>query len=213
MNACADLLRELTLDPQSIPGFLTVEEGEALCCRAKASRQFGPIVEIGSYCGRSTVYLAAGAAPDGVVVSIDHHRGSEEHQPGGGFDDPRFWDADIGAVDTLPTFRRSLRRAGIENRVIAMVGSSPQIGRIWSKPIGLLFIDGGHSLRAAMNDWRVWAPFVAPGGALAIHDVFPKPADGGRPPHEIYRFAIRSGLFEPIDTVGHCAFLRRVAGD
>lgn len=207
------------LDPQTIPGFLTAEEGQALAdavalgCADGASRSPvpPPVVEIGAYCGRSTVYLGRAARAAGTVVyAVDHHRGSEEHQPGGGYDDPRFWDAEAGRVDTLPAFRDTIRRADLEDVVLAVVGSSAVVAARWTTPVGVLFVDGGHSLATALEDWRGWAGHVAMGGVLAIHDVFHRPEEGGRPPHEVFLRAAASGLFDPLARVGTLQVLRRV---
>jgi predicted O-methyltransferase YrrM len=199
------------LDPQSIPGFLTDEEGRALAEAARAAGALGPIVEIGGYCGRSALYLGTAAREAGTVLaSVDHHRGSEEHQPGWEWHDPALWDADAGALDTLPVFRDAVRRAGLEDVVIAVVGGSTAAARLLGGPLGMVFIDGGHSLAAALDDWRAWGVKIAPGGTLAIHDVFSDPREGGRPPCEIYRRAVASGLFEPVRVLGSLRFLSRL---
>lgn len=199
-------------DPQTVPGFLTDEEGRALEALAAACASIGPIVEIGSYCGRSTVYLARGARrAGGAVLAIDHHRGSEEHQPGWDWHDPALWDEAAGRVDTLPHFRQTLREAGIEDVVIPIVTDAGRA--LIAAPVapGLVFIDGGHTMTAALRDWRVWGARVAAGGVLAIHDVFPDPADGGRPPYEVFRRAAASGLFDVEAQTGSLMTLRRVA--
>ncbi len=205
----------LGLDPQTVPGFLSVEDGAALrdavCAAVDRVGVACPIVEIGAYCGRSTLYLAAGARAAGArVFSIDHHRGSEEHQAGEAYHDPRFWDDEARALDTLPTFRRTLQRAGVEDVVVAVVGDSAAVAAAWAQPVALLFLDGGHSLTTALRDWRAWAGRVAAGGTLAIHDVFHRPADGGRPPHDVFLRAVASGLFDPMTRVGSLTLLRRV---
>lgn len=198
-------------DPQSVKGFLAVEEGEALARHAGSVAADGPMVEIGSWCGRSTVYLGRAAAKKArALFAIDHHRGSEEHQPGEGYHDPALFDAELGRVDTLPEFRRTIARAGLEQTVFALVGPSAEIGRWWARPVSFLFIDGGHAMDTALGDYRAWAGHVAPGGVLAIHDVFPDPKDGGRPPYEIWKLAVASGLFEPMERVNSLEFLRRV---
>lgn len=198
-------------DPQSVKGFLAPEEGAALTRYGAAGAELGPLLEIGSYCGKSACYLGAAAKEAGIILySIDHHRGSEEQQPGWEWHDPDLWDETLGAMDTLPEFRRTIRAAGLEEHVTALVGRSAAIARDWRTPLGLVFIDGGHTMKAAMADWRGWGPLVAPGGYLAIHDVWPRPEDGGRPPMEIYRRAVASGLFDPLERVGSLSVLRRV---
>lgn len=193
-------------------GFMPDDEGMALYEAAVEAAALGPLVEIGSYCGKSTLYLAAGvreAEADSVVFSIDHHRGSEEHQPGEEYHDPRFVDAE-GRVDTLAAFRTTIEQAGIDDVVIGIVGSSHLVAKHWSTPLGMVFIDGGHSSDAARTDLEAWSPRVAPGGLLAIHDVFPDPTEGGRPPFEIFQQALRSG-FEEAKEKGSLRVLRRVS--
>ncbi len=199
------------VDPQTITGFLSPEEGEALYQAGLQGGTLGPILEIGSYCGRSTAYLGPAARETGTLLyALDHHRGSEENQPGWEWHDPQFWDEEAGALDTLPAFRRTLARTGLEDCVTALVGHSAIIARHWSTPLGMVFIDGGHTMKAAMGDYRGWATKVLAGGILAIHDVFPNPEDGGRPPFEVYKMALGSGLFELISLEQSLALLRRL---
>jgi MMP 1-O-methyltransferase len=186
-------------------------EGMALFRTGIAGAQVGHLLEIGSYCGKSAVYLGAAAQLHGrVLFSIDHHRGNEEQQPGEGFHDPRFVD-DRGRVDTLPAFRATIETAGLDGVVIGIVGHSEVVARAWETPLGLVFIDGGHSQAAADADLEGWSSHVLPGGVLAIHDVFEDPADGGRPPFEIHQRALASGMFEELDACGSLRMLRRVA--
>jgi predicted O-methyltransferase YrrM len=199
------------VDPQSVKGFLSSEEGAALTDLARACAPLGPVVEIGSYVGRSTLYLAAGAREaGGVVIAVDHHRGSEEHQPGEAWHDPELVDPETGRVNTLPAFLETLERAGARDVVQPVVARSPDAARAFAGEAGLVFIDGGHALRTALADWRAWGPKVAPAGVLAIHDVFPDARDGGRPPHEIWLRAKASGLFDPVGGAGSLMWLRRV---
>ena len=159
----------------------------------------GPLLEIGSYCGKSAVYLGAAAQEAKTVLfTIDHHRGSEENQAGWEHHDQRLVDPASGRMDTLPFFRRTIAAAGLEDTVVAIVGPSDVVGSYWQTPLGLVFIDGGHGSEPAHRDYETWAPKVATGGLLAIHDVFPDPADGGRPPYEIYTRALESGLFDDV---------------
>jgi MMP 1-O-methyltransferase len=167
--------------------------------------------EVGSYCGKSAIYLGAAAHERGTVLfALDHHRGSEENQPGWEWHEPDLVDPAVGRIDTLPTFRRTLYEAGLEGTVVAVVGDSPTVGRYWHTPLSLLFIDGGHGSEPAHRDYETWVPHVEADGLLVIHDVFPDPADGGRPPFEIYGRALDSGSFIEERAVGSLRVLRRV---
>jgi len=195
---------------QAAPGFMPAAEGLALFDAAAGYSRRGPVLEVGSYCGKSTVYLAAAARVVGqLVVTVDHHRGSEEHQPGWEYHDPALVDPATGRLDTLPCLRATLAAAGLEEHVVVVVGRSADVARLWGTPLGLVFIDGGHTEAAAVTDYEGWAPWVAPGGALAIHDVFPDPADGGRPPYLIYRRALASGAFTEVRAEGSLRLLER----
>ena len=174
------------------------------------TRSIGPVAEIGTYCGKSTIYLAAAARQAGqLVVTVDHHHGSEENQPGWEYHDPDLVDPATGRLDTLPHFRSTLAATGLEEHVIAVVGRSADVAGLWRTPLGMLFIDGGHTDAAAQADYEGWAPWVAPGGALAIHDVFPDPADGGQPPYRVYLRALQSGAFTEVRREGSLRVLER----
>ncbi len=202
---------QLPIDVSTIKGFLDPEEGRALHDAALACAPHGPALEVGSYCGKSAVYLGAACqAAGGVLFCVDHHRGSEENQPGWEYHDAELWDREAGAMDTLPFLRRTLRQAGLEDTVIPVVGRSAVIAKAWATPLAFLFIDGGHTMEAALADWRGWTPHLKPGGLLAIHDVFPNPADGGRPPFEIYQRALASDLYEEVQSVKSLRVLRKV---
>ncbi|WP_329386132.1 class I SAM-dependent methyltransferase [Streptomyces sp. NBC_01351] len=197
---------------EAAKGFMPVGEGLALYEAATAAAALGlPLLEVGTYCGRSTILLADAAREAGVAaLTVDHHRGSEEQQPGWEYHDPTVVDPEIGLMDTLPTFRRTLHRAGLEEHVIAIVGRSPQVAAAWGGPLGLVFIDGGHTDEHASGDYEGWAPHVAVGGTLVIHDVFPDPADGGQAPYRIYLRALASGAFEEVSVTDSLRVLRRV---
>jgi MMP 1-O-methyltransferase len=193
---------------EAAPGFLPEPEGLALH-QAALGAPAGPLLEVGSYCGKSAVYLGAAARRRGCLLfTLDHHRGSEEHQPGEEYHDPRLVDPVTGLVDTLPCLRATLTRAGLEDVVVALVGRSAGVASAWATPLAMVFIDGGHSLDAATADYEGWAPHLLPGGLLAIHDVFPDPADGGRPPFRVYERALAEG-FEERAAAGSLRVLRR----
>lgn len=216
MSPAVSLDPALRVHALAAQGFMPADEGDALYTAAVAAGRSLPglaFLEVGSYCGRSTVWLGGAARECGTVVfAVDHHRGSEENQAGWEHHDPTVVDARIGKMDTLPFFRATIHDAGLEDVVVAVVGSSPAVARAWHTPLAFLFIDGGHGQEPARLDYELWTPSVAMGGTLAIHDVFPDPADGGRPPYEqIFRPAVESGRFEPVSATGSLRVLRRVA--
>jgi predicted O-methyltransferase YrrM len=199
-----------SIDIDTVKGFLDAGEGAALYRAALAAAPLGPLLEIGSYCGKSAVYIGTAARDAGsLLFTVDHHRGSEEMQPGWEHHDPSTWDARAGAMESLPFLRDTLRRAGLDEFVVPIVGRSATIARYWRTPLGFLFIDGGHAMTEAEADYRGWTPHVVAGGTLAIHDVFPNPKEGGRPPYEIYRMALGSSLFVETDAVKSLRLLRR----
>lgn len=201
-------LREIA---RACKGYMDEAEGLRLYALAEKYGRLGPIVEIGSYCGKSSVYLGAGAQAAGsVLVCIDHHRGSEEHQPGEEYHDPELFDAEVGRMDTLRELRRTLHQARLEDVCVPMVTRSSTAAKLWSTPLGMVFIDGGHSFEAAFADYEGWHGKLAPGGVLAIHDLFPNPAEGGQAPIEIYRKALASGAFRALETTKTLGALERV---
>jgi MMP 1-O-methyltransferase len=190
-------------------GFLPTAEAEALYDAAWAMAPYGVLLEVGTYCGKSATWLGAAAlARGGRVVTVDHHRGSEENQPGWEWHDPTLVDPAVGLMDTLPAFRHTMHAAGLDDVVTAVVGRSRPVSRLWSAPLALLFIDGGHTEEHASGDYEGWAGFVIPGGVLAIHDVFPDPADGGQAPYHVYLRALEDGFTEARH-VGSLRVLRR----
>ena len=199
-------------------GFMPDDEGEALLHAAlRAGHAVLPgsdpptFVEIGAWCGKSSLYLGAAAEATGAVLfSIDHHRGSEENQPGWEHHEADLVDPDVGQIDTLAHWRRAVSGAGLEGPVVGVVGDSPTVAARWAHPLSFCFIDGGHGEEPAWADFRGWAPRVVRGGWLAIHDVFPDPADGGRPPYELFCAALDSGEFTEDGVCGSLRVLRRI---
>ncbi len=204
----------MDLDPQlieSVKGFLDEEEGRCLYDIALEASRLGPCLEIGSYCGKSALYLAAACQKNnGILFSIDHHRGSEEQQPGEEYFDPDLADPQTGGVDTFSAFRTTIERGGLEKTVVPIVSRSEVAARLWSTPLSLLFIDGGHSMEAASTDFNVWHRHLLPGGFLLIHDIFTDPSEGGQAPYHIYKLALQSGLFRKHSMVKTLGVLKRI---
>ena len=194
-----------------IKGFLDHEEGLTLYRTALKASRLGPCLEIGGYCGKSTVYLGLGCRETGgVLFSIDHHRGSEEQQPGQQYFDPELFDEASGRVDTFRLFRKAVEEASLEGTVVPIVAPSEVAARMWTTPLSLVFIDGGHSYPSVFTDYTSWMPRIVPGGFLLVHDIFPDPRDGGQAPYRMYGMALKSGLFEEVAMVKTLGVLRRL---
>lgn len=197
---------------EAAKGFMPPDEGLALheAALEAATAHPGPLLEVGTYCGKSAIFLGAAARRAGTVLfTVDHHHGSEENQAGWEHHDATLIDGATGRFDTLPTFRRTIGDAGLEDVVVAVIGESTTVARHWTTPLAFLFIDGGHGSDVAWADYRAWTPKLANGGTLAIHDVFPDPADGGRPPYELYCEAVGGGGFTERRAVGSLRVLTK----
>lgn len=193
-----------------VKGFLAPEEGERLFELALEACLLGPCLEIGSYCGKSTVYIGSACKLRGrVLFSIDHHRGSEEQQPGQLYFDPEVYDPQRGVVDSFPYFRTTIERAGLEDTVVPIVARSHVVAKDWVTPLGLVFIDGGHAFETVLTDYRCWSRHVLPGGFLVFHDIYLDPSEGGQAPYEVYKLALASGLFEELPMTRSLGVLRR----
>ena len=204
---------DLLQHARAATGFMPEDEGAFLHATALAHLGLGPALEVGTYCGKSAIYLGAAARAVGsVVFTLDHHRGSEENQAGWEHHDPSLVDPEIGLMDSLPVFRRTIARAGLEEEVVAIVGRSATVAAHWRTPLALLFIDGGHAEEPAQSDYSGFARWLAPGGALVVHDVFETPAEGGQAPFHVWQRAVGGGAFEAAGTVGSMRVLTRTSG-
>jgi predicted O-methyltransferase YrrM len=205
---------DLVVRARATTGFMPDDEGMALyeaARRAGREHPGGTFLEVGAWCGKSTTYLGAAAEETGAVLfSLDHHHGSEENQVGWDHHDAHLVDRSTGRIDTLPHWRRAMIEADLEACVVGIVGDSPTVSSRWTIPLSFCFIDGGHGEDPAWADYRGWTPHVIAGGWLAIHDVFPDPADGGRPPFDIWQAALGSGKFVEDGDCGSLRVLRRV---
>jgi len=201
------------IDPKllaEIRGFLDADEGRYLYEIALEASRWGPCLEIGSYCGKSTVYIGTACKTNnGILFSIDYHRGSEEQQPGQQYFDPGLFDPKTGRMDTFSEFRKTLEKAGIEDTVVAIVCRSDVAARLWATPLSMVFIDGGHSKEATLTDYDCWSRHIIPGGYLLIHDIFKDPAEGGQAPYQIYNLACSSGQFDPLPMIKTLGVLQR----
>ena len=205
------MIPDLPANIDQIKGFLAADEAQALYEQALQASVTGPVLEIGSYCGKSTIYLGlACKRNNSTVFALDHHRGSEEHQQGEFFHDPELYDDGEGIMDSSREFRRNIHQAGLDDTVVPVVAGSEVAARHWQTPLAMVFIDGGHSLDAALSDYRCWMPHLMRGGILAIHDLFADAHAGGQAPYAVYRMAQASGLFENLEQVSSLGLLRRL---
>jgi MMP 1-O-methyltransferase len=204
---------DLLAHARAAKGFMPENEGDLLHRVARERLPHGPVLEVGTYCGKSAVYLGAAAREvGGVVFTVDHHRGSEENQEGWEHHDPELADPVHGRLDTLAAFRRTILDAGLDEQVVAVVGASTTVSAHWRTPLSMLFVDGGHAEEHATNDYVGFGRWVARDAVMVFHDVFPDPADGGQAPYRVYLRALDSG-FEDVEVVGSMRVLRRVRGD
>ena len=205
------MIPDLPANIDQIKGFLAADEAAALYEQALQVSGDGAVLEIGSYCGKSTIYLGLACKRNSsTVFALDHHRGSEEHQQGEFFHDTDLYDAGEGVMDSFKEFRRNIRRAGLDDTVVPVVAGSEVAARHWQTPLAMVFIDGGHSLAAALTDYRCWLPHLRRGGVLAIHDLFADAHAGGQAPYAVYRMAQASGLFKNLGQVNTLGLLRRL---
>ena len=201
----------LPIDINTVKGFLDPIEGEALYLYAKQYVKNDPCLEIGSYCGKSSVYLGSAVKEnDQKLYSIDHHKGSEEQQPGEEYFDSDLINAEGNGIDTLPFFLETIEKSKLDKFVIPIVSTSEEAYQDFTLNFDMVFIDGGHSEKAAQKDYELWSQRITKGGLLAIHDVFPNPEDGGRPPYNIYKRALESGTFKKIEMIKTLGLLMKV---
>jgi predicted O-methyltransferase YrrM len=194
----------------SVKGFLDEREASYLYELALKAGKNGPCLEIGSYCGKSAVYLGIACKENGsVLFSLDHHTGSEEQQPGEEYFDPELLDQETGKIDTLRFFRKTIAEFDLENTVIPIIGSSEIVGRSWQTPLSLIFIDGSHAYESVLNDYKIWAKHLIIGGYLVFHDIFSDPAKGGQAPYLVYQMAVESDLYEKMPMCESLGILKR----
>jgi len=195
-----------------VKGFLAEDEGVRLYELGLEACALGPCLEIGSFCGKSTVYLGSACkSNNNTLFTIDHHRGSEEQQPGQLYFDPETYDSGKGVINSFPLLQETLKKAGLEDNVVPMVTQSVVAARNWATPLGLVFIDGGHSYQTALSDYRCWSPHLLPGGFLVFHDIYSDPAQGGQAAFEVYRLALGSGDYRELPMVNSLGILRKHA--
>lgn len=199
---------------KNIKGFLDDEEAIRLYELAREASRYGPCLEIGSYCGKSAAFLGLACQQNGAVLfSIDHHRGSEEQQPGQAYFDPELLNERSGLIDTFPLFRKTIDEMSLSDTVVPLVCPSSIVARSWRTPLSLVFIDGSHTFAAAFGDYLAWASHLQPGGFLVIHDIFFDPTAGGQAPHCIYALALASGLFIELPMTKTLGVLQKASGD
>lgn len=194
-----DTRQQLATLTATVEGWLTVEEGELLYRLARACTGRGVIVEIGSFKGKSTIWLAKGAqAGKSVrVYAIDPHTGSAEHRQ------------DAQPVWTYEEFLQSLHRAQVEHLVTPLVCTSEEAAERFELPVELLFIDGDHRYEMVRQDFDLWFPKLVESGWLLMHDTIRWPG-----PRKVARESLyRSGHFRQVGFVHSISFGQKVAAN
>lgn len=195
----------------NIKGFLDDDEADRLFSLALSASKIGPCLEIGSYCGKSAIFLGTACKENkSVLFSLDHHKGSEEQQHGQEYFDPDLLDKETGRINTLPLFLKTIEDFNLENTVVTVIGRSEIVGRFWQTPLSLIFIDGSHSYESVLNDYKIWSKHLIAGGYLLFHDIFPDPSQGGQGPYQVYQIALASGLYEIIPLFKSLGILKKI---
>ena len=195
---------------EKIKGFLDEDEGNKLYELARFASKLGPCLEIGSYCGKSTVFLGKGCKENSsILYSIDHHMGSEEQQPGEEYFDPDLFNYKTFKVDTFYEFRKTINNYNLDDTIVPIICFSKLAAKFWSIPLSLVFIDGGHAYETVFNDYNFWFKHIIRNGYLLFHDIYKDPTQGGQAPYQVYQLAIASGLFIEIPMIKSLGILKK----
>ena len=179
----------------SIKGFLDLNEGIALYKEVKRVSQNNFCVEIGSYCGKSTCFIGQACKENkSKLITIDHHKGSEEQQLGELYFDAEVYDEKLGRVNTLPLLEKNLAKFDLEDVVKPLVMDSISASKIVENNADLIFIDGSHTFESAESDYELWKNKIKKGGTLAIHDVYDSEDEGGQAPNKIFKQSLNEGF-------------------
>lgn len=196
---------------KDVKGFLSDKEAKKLQELFLKVHHLGSVLEIGTYCGKSALNFSEVAKDvNGLIYTIDHHTGSEEHQRGEEYHDSELFDERLKKFNTLPEFLKNLKSKKMAKFIIPIIDKSQNASNFFSEKISLLFIDGGHSFETALSDYNAWKDKICADGLLVIHDVFPNPKDGGRPPYEIYTLARESKEFDDLGIYETLGILKKV---
>ena len=186
-----------------VKGFLSDKEAKKLQELFLNVHHLGAVLEIGTYCGKSTLNFAHVAKKiNGLVYTVDHHIGSEEHQLGEEYFDQENFDETLNRVNTIPLLQKNLEEVKEITNIIPIIGDANTISQSWQTRLGMLFIDGSHSFESANNDYENWKHLIEKHGALAFHDIYEDPSKGGQAPYKVFQKAIDDGfkIFDRVDT-------------
>lgn len=179
----------------SIKGFLDLNEGIALYKEVKRVSKNNFCVEIGSYCGKSACFIGQACKENGsLLITIDHHEGSEEQQLGELYFDPEVYDEKLGRVNTLPLLKKNIAKFNLDNVVKPLVMDSISASRIVDNNADLIFIDGSHTFESAESDYELWKNKIRKGGILAIHDIYDSEEEGGQAPNKVFKQSLRENF-------------------
>lgn len=180
---------------KTIDGWLTKNEGLLLYLLAKRTVK-GDVVEIGSWKGKSTVFLGLGCleAGSGKVYAVDPHKGD-------------YGQVSVNHKSTLSEFKKNIKRARLNEVIVPVIKTSKEAAEKWNKPLGLLFIDGLHDFGNSELDFRLWSPFIKEGGIIAFHDAF-----CGYPAifRVIEKYIFNNPSYQVIGTVGSVIYIKKL---
>jgi MMP 1-O-methyltransferase len=153
-------IEETKKSTERVEGFLSDSEGETLYNLAKNCKGNGVIVEIGSWKGKSTIWLGSGSKAGNKVkvYAIDPHTGSSEHQK----ESEKVW--------TFEEFKKNITNAKVDDIISPIVKTSEEAAKNFNEPIELIFIDGAHEYESVKLDYDLWFPKVLNDGIMAFDD-------------------------------------------
>lgn len=195
-NYAAVNIEETRSIADTVEGWLTDREGQTLYNLAKNCKGEGVIVEIGSWKGKSTIWIGNGSKNGNSVLiyAIDPHTGSLEHQKENNF------------VKTFEDFKKNIKNAKVDDIIVPIVKTSKDAAKTFNKKVEFIFIDGAHEYNSVKLDFDMWVPKVLNGGIIAFHDT--TGWDG--PKKLVADYVFKSKYFRNVKLVDGITFAQKI---
>lgn len=148
----------------AIKGLITEEEGRQLARMARSVPSDLAIIEMGSYRGQSSCWLAAGSV-GAHVTCIDPWPLYNNMDAIAAASDAE-WD-ERGALER---WMENVDSLGLWHRITPLRARASEVANMWAKPVGLWFHDADHSYEGVRDDFLAWKPYLADGAWIAVHD-------------------------------------------